>query len=230
MWCERCHKNVAGTLSCEHESICCAHCGTPLPGGLQMDQASTVSEASTFSPSPLPCPEPGLEPAIGPAIGAAIAAMSEREPLLALESWEMDEDLRHMQRLLRGRRFADAADNTNQLRCDASHSGGSAKQIATRGWLTTIRSGIAKTTTLVGTTTLACGLALLAWWHFAARADLCAPGLICTIAGQFLLLLGIMSRPGDPRSAAAQPTIPGLSDHPLLYAELSKELSEATSD
>jgi hypothetical protein len=195
MWCGRCRSDVTGTVSGKHNSICCSRCGVPLPGDLPAEkvvaeQVNDSCHAATEMASPdSACDETKPH-----------APHALREPWLALESWEIDEDLRHMQRLLRGRRYSESALDGEAIRIDA-----------------------ATALLLLGLTTLACGVSLLAWWHFAARPDLCAPALACTIAGQFLLMIGLAVQPERRASkTAVKVPAPTLADHPLLRTELGQ--------
>jgi hypothetical protein len=255
MWCSCCRKNVTGAISGQHDSICCSRCGTPLPGELPAALGSS-SATSQSEPTPLPCPgnaaaaadqqaaEPcsGSDASVASESDASPAALPEgatvhaphalRQPWLALESWEIDEDLRHMQRMLRGRRYVDSPLAGTELRIDAASTNASSSPSPEHdGLLAGLCAGLARMLLLLGLTTLVCGVSLLAWWHFGARPDLCAPGLGCTIVGQFLLMIGLAMQPERRKESAAADSKPEAArfDHALLYADLSAELEHPQS-
>jgi hypothetical protein len=144
-----------------------------------------------------------------------------------LESWEIDEDLRHMQRMLRGRRYTEPNPINQELRFDAAPGISPPNAIESDGMLLRFRAALATLLVLLGITTTVCGASLLAWWHFGSRAELCAPGLGCTIAGQFLLMIGLAMQPERLGSeAAATKSKPVLAEDPLLYADLNAELGQ----
>jgi hypothetical protein len=130
-----------------------------------------------------------------------------REPLSELESWEFDEDLLHMQRLLR--RFDEPATRSEvasappALPRDARFQAGMSRFVA----------GLAF---VAGMTALACGVALLGWSWRGTRPDLFMPGLLSAVGGQCGLLLGLALRPSPPGHAAQPPSALPAEPLPLL--------------
>lgn len=129
----------------------------------------------------------------------------EREPLSKIESWEFDEDLLHMQRLLR--RFDEAA--TRSEAATAAPPPALPRETHLIAALSRFVAGLAL---LAGMTALACGIALLAWSWRGQRPDLFMPGLLSAVGGQCGLLLGLALRPSPTSvhnaspATAAEPT------------------------
>src|SRR5688572_1249086 len=89
MWCEHCRQNVAGMLSQTQDSVCCSRCGQALAGNVPGEEVRATSEGATTPVADAPgSPKEAAPPC--PAL-----------PRSTLESWHLDEDLRHIERLLR---------------------------------------------------------------------------------------------------------------------------------
>jgi hypothetical protein len=204
MWCEHCRQNVAGMLSETQDSVRCSRCGTVLPGEVPR-QPDDRSESAP----PLPCPgiDEGAATPVAHAPGSPPCAALPRS---SLESWDLDEELRHIERLLRrdGPRIDNPAWHTepNRTRARARAPSRQAASDSTR-WFTALRSALAWLLICAGLAATVCGVVLLAWWWFGARADLLIPGLACAAGGQFGLLGGLLIQP-------AQASIPAETEHP----------------
>src|SRR5687768_10766006 len=103
MWCGKCRQNVKGVVSAGGDGICCSRCATAFPGGAA--PSSSVEDpsrevASTelhFHPSSTPVPKPHV-------VEVPLPDANSKAPsnlAAALESWEIDEDLRHIERRLK---------------------------------------------------------------------------------------------------------------------------------
>jgi hypothetical protein len=221
MWCERCRQNVTGMVSQTQDSVCCARCGCALAGSLASDSQATdlcrpvsprpaagfgETRLHSTGAAPLPCPAP-TSPA------------APRPP--ALDRWDIDEDLRHIERLLR----RDPA----RLDVPALHLESLPHQAAqfsapAPSWLTYLRTGLAWLLLCAGLASTVCGLMLLAWYWFANRAELLIPGLVGTAAGQFGLLGGFLIQPpadAPPTSSSTE------AEHPAAqWLEVHRKIDE----
>src|SRR5258708_7872758 len=106
MWCTTCRQEVPGVASPadgpegNKRATCCIRCGTVLLPATARD-GSENDDATA--------PGDGVE-----------ATSWEVNPLASFETWELDEQLRHVERLLAGPRFNVApAAMHDQLRIDA---------------------------------------------------------------------------------------------------------------
>ncbi|MEX2118306.1 MAG: hypothetical protein WD847_01745 [Pirellulales bacterium] len=139
--------------------LCCLRCGTPLRG-----------EAAT--------PDCDSQPAAD--------GFSTASPLLELDGWELEEQLRHVERVLAGPAGASSGLPATGLRADG------AKPHVTPcrpGLLVTLLAWIGLA---AGLATLACGSVLSTWGVVAARDDLWRIGMPVALIGQFALLAGLV--------------------------------------
>ena len=196
------------------------HCeALPCPAELATSSAPECDQAKTSAVA-----EEALQPARENLPARPASRRFEREPFSALESWELDEDLRHMQRLLRATGPLKDLERAS-LRFDAASplpgSGGwpdGSRRSRPRG------NGIARgllfgLSRMLGAAALVCGLLLLSWSWLAARGDLCMQGLIATALGQCGLLLSMALRPLEKESSP-EPPGPNAWAHSLLLANL----------
>jgi hypothetical protein len=144
-------------------------------------------------------------------------------PRPALSSWDIDEDLRHIERLLRRDR---PRLEVPSLHLEGLPQAPAPAPAATPGhakpasWLASIRSGFSWLFLCVGLAATVCGVILLVWHFLGARAELLTPGLICAAAGQFSLLGGFFLQPASapaplpsPSAEAAHPAAQWLEAH-----------------
>jgi hypothetical protein len=243
MWCEHCRQNVTGMVSQAQDCVCCSRCGCALPGGMPGESnAGNSSEADGVPEAcaPLPCPAEVRDDASSERPSAPSPAL----PRPDAERWDMEEDLRHIERLLRrdgAHRELSTFNLGTALATDCASlspaSGATARDSAS-----SVRAGIAWLLLCAGLAATACGLMLLAWHFFAHRADLLTPGLACAAAGQLVLLCGFLILPSagseaPPRADASHPAqwlevhrridemlradLPGETDHQEAYAPRS---------
>jgi hypothetical protein len=133
----------------------------------------------------------------------------------ALDTWELDEQLRHVARLL-GLKATDGAAPA-RVRLDPA-------QPAASGWHRTGPRRAAKlnrprahrrlrldeilssVTTWLGVAALTCGASLLGWAEFSSRVELQTIGLLIAIGGTLVLALGMTLRLSQPESRSASPS------------------------
>ncbi len=197
MWCSTCQQDVPAQPSPKTGALGCPRCSTELrrAAGVGPGKPNTPTEAAA------------------PDLAAA-----------RFDSWEFDEQLRHLGRKLRG-----GSDGGGQVkdqlqreivRLDPPHlaapswHGPKAATRARRGTnrqrtASSRRGGsLAWTALATGTMVLVCGAMLLVWAVVADRGELWAIGLPAAIVGQVVLLIGLVLQLDrlwrDSRSAAAK--------------------------
>jgi hypothetical protein len=129
---------------------------------------------------------------------------------LPFDDWELDEQLRHIERVLQTAkvraRQIDAAERRAAMRCDASHIGPPAwhmplaeRQRQRRPEATPKQKGhgflwgmVTWLVLLLGTTGLVCGCGLLGWSLLDGRPELWGIGLPVAAIGQVALLVGLV--------------------------------------
>jgi hypothetical protein len=130
----------------------------------------------------------------------------------------LDEDLRHIERLLRRDRTAieSPAWHVEPGRSLRNRDAGPAvAEKAPSSRTMALRNGVAWLLICTGLAAFVCGVVLLAWTWLGGRGDLLIPGLACAAAGQFGLLGGFLIQPNQPTKASgpgAEP--PPASDSP----------------
>jgi hypothetical protein len=149
------------------------------------------------------------QPAIEPTRRLRAAVEAAPEPPPAYDSWELEERLRHVERLLNidegGGRQSGPSSSRKLTRLDAAHAGPAAwhhprvaraKAVrkrrrdasSTGPWLPAL------TWTVLGMGLMAfvCGGALLAWSAASGRQDLWSIGMPVGLGGQIVLLIGLI--------------------------------------
>jgi hypothetical protein len=203
MWCRRCAQDVPGVPSLEEGKYCCARCAEPLvvdaPDGsrkVRHDQKHrAVHDEGDAGANPL------------------------RPP--SYDGWEIEEELRHVFRVLGPGRAAPAkqiraarkagAAKRKKIRLDAGHSVPSPHAGKTRRPIRRIDRGSVSqspqprlsigdrlsalfvgTTLSLGTMAFGCGLALLGWSAYSGNRELWTYGAPIVLAGQIALVLGLV--------------------------------------
>ena len=185
MWCKQCRQDVPARPSGDKQAICCPRCGREI-------RAISQEEAGNSMPS------------------AQVAAASDTPPALGGESpnydsWEIDEQLRHIQRTLqngKGKAVSDAGRQRETVRFDSAQAALSGNHVSTSkrpdpSQKTAARrrnsgSGVLLWIALaIGTAGCACGGVLLAWSLVAGRHELWTVGLPTMLIGQIALLAGL---------------------------------------
>jgi len=193
MWCVSCRQDVAGLKSQEVGQYECPRCG-----GNLCDQTH-VAALECGDSSPL-------------SLERHITDLSEPP---AIDTWELDEQLRHVARLL-GLKTADHAP-PDRARLDPSqpavsgwHCAGqrrAAEQNRARGnrrlRLSEILSSV---TNWLGMAILTCGASLLGWAVFSSRAELQTIGLLTGTCGLLMLAFGTTLRLGQADTRLVPPS------------------------
>ncbi len=195
MWCVQCRQEVPGIVAAGEGRFACPRCAEILCESNADSLPGTASDQ-----------------------GAADEGTSDDQDSAAsrVDSWEVDEQLRHIQRLLRVER-PDAAEQ--QLRLDESHPAtppGHIPELLTPNRNPSLQSApsgsvlsaFAWAALLLGTMGFACGGILLGWSIWTERAELWNLGVPITLCGQIVLLLGLILQLDrlwhDSRRAAAK--------------------------
>jgi hypothetical protein len=193
MWCTHCQQDVPGTVRPDDGGYGCLRCGNPLLGDPE-DGARSPAEG----PNPEETPDFVEIPADAP----------ESSPLSEYDSWELDERLRHIERVLAIGRANDDPPNREsrqsgvRLRVDAAHSQPSSRHRPPSKNLKK-RSGTGKQRSpwlgaaiwgalSLGLMALACGGVLVGWSVLAEQDHLWSIGMPIAVGGQILLLLGFV--------------------------------------
>ena len=191
MWCRICGQDVPGIPALGGEVYSCARCGAPvasaLPQSVAVPQSASTSQGD-----------------------AAEAGTAAQQPPI-YDAWEIDEELRHIRRAL-GRAPVPRDDVDEpwaqpMFRLDADHDmpAPHGKQ-ARRSSRSTARAAaenerapghrplavLAWITLLLGTAGSVSGLALMGWSLHVERPDLWAVGTPTILAGQIVLILGLV--------------------------------------
>lgn len=195
MWCKACQQDVPGLISAATGRYTCPRCGVELcegePGGkteTRIDRPPRQAGADRDGPVPV---------GVGP------------EPPPAYDGWELEQQLRHIERLLGidkpDRAEHEAACQREIARLHATHAGpaGWHYPAAARAKAAKRRSSGASSTEIwlpaltwtvlsVGLMASVCGGVLLAWASVAGRQDLWAIGMPVGLGGQIVLVIGLI--------------------------------------
>lgn len=203
MWCKVCQQDAPGIRLHGRGQLCCAHCGTALPG------PGEPTVACSDIDSPVACGED------------SVATEEPRSQTPRYDSWETGERLRHIERVLHGeatgatrlpvtpsqgvvRARIDAAEDSPRgwhagapLRDSRTERRGGfrrADSVAQRpaAWADVVLSIGIWLALALGITTLVCGGILLAWSALDKRPELWSIGLPIAIVGQVALLLALV--------------------------------------
>ena len=183
MWCKTCRQDVPALSSVDQQSLYCPRCGKVVCVDLR--EASTVDATEDASSGPSATPT---------------------DTLPWYDGWELDEQLRHIERVLHGRRLkrheSETVDRRETTRFDLAHSAGPDWHVSTVGrpadrWKPNGRRGTGSRVLMwlsvgLGTTSLVCGGILLGWSLASGRHELWDIGLPLALAGQITLLAGLV--------------------------------------
>ncbi|HEX4148080.1 MAG TPA: hypothetical protein VHY20_03790 [Pirellulales bacterium] len=167
MWCKSCRQDVPGLVSPGEKCYCCARCGSVL----QVDGAASS-------------PPREQRP-----IEAAAERVTPR-----YDPWELNEQLRHVQRLLDGGQWVRPGRGEASYRRDAPMAWGSAgpasagKDRPQGAWVRIVSWPLLALGLGIG----ACGAALVGLSLVSGRGELWRLGLPTVLAGQFALLLALL--------------------------------------
>jgi len=196
MWCRRCGQDVPGVPALDEGEFSCPRCGEIL---------KRLAAFNSAEPSEIPLPEEAAPPdAVAPATPALLDSP-------AYDQWELEEQLRHIGRVLRKAPVDQGpeqpADGSMPVRLDTPHEtpaarhvphrrrarGKPARQAASpsiRG--SRVLAAFTVASLLLGTMTLACGGILLGWALVAGRPELWNLGMPIALGGQIALLIGLV--------------------------------------
>lgn len=192
MWCSTCQQDVPAAPDSRGENLDCPRCGETINNRLTPDELLRVAEVSDH----------GLE--------LETIQFGEPGPPLRWDNWELDDTLRRADWMTRDQanpsaaeerpagawlepfhRAAQAAAENNtsefsRLVRGSSHSGPPEQDGG--------GTGLSFLAMSLGLVSFACGAALLVWSLVEERPELWDFGLPAALAGQFLLLVGIILR------------------------------------
>jgi hypothetical protein len=191
MWCSICRQDVPGSIVPGGGQYSCPRCGEMMPSshGCPVGTPSRESEQAEK-----PAPEP--------------------PPTSDYDEWEMEERLRHLDRVYARNPLNGPLSRSEspQFRIDAQHAPIPRQQpVAPHptssgpGWL----ARLGRLALGLGVSVTVCGACLMIWSHYGARPDLMPLGIPIAVAGQVLLLLGLVTQfdsTGRESRPAPEPT------------------------
>jgi hypothetical protein len=197
MWCKSCRQDVPGIASTVEGHYCCARCAEVLLGNSQEDLGSSSPPATSvdgLNTDPTIDAEPPLSDSLGDL---------KFSSLPSIDDWELDEQLKHVERLLATFRPPSARQNNPlshdqnvgiALRVDASDTKATERPATPTPTepRRTIWSSLVWLTVAASWTALACGGALTGWGWYIHRDDFWNLGLPILFGGQLGLLVGLM--------------------------------------
>jgi hypothetical protein len=201
MWCDHCQHDVPdppkadGTLP-----DCCSECGVELAIEMDADTSGSTEAA---------------EVELTPMTSAAESAI--------WSTWELNEQLRHVERVLSAVRPKPMTlDSGDRLRFDPPRRSNRAvaDHPRSRSNQHSAMSAVTWLATAIGTVTLACGGVLAGWGWFGLRPELWRFGVPVVLAGQFVLLFGLLARVADLGARVDRPghSSPGVDEYRDSYA------------
>ena len=189
MWCTFCQQDVPGLVPGGQGPLVCSRCGRPLDTACRSGQRS--------------------DPAHGPDDRAPRVLLAEAPTSVpaACDTWELEQQLQHIQRLLTIYRMdlpnGGTGDEQTRVRVDTSHRSAAHRHNPPRhrsrrsaprrtGRPGGLLGAVTWTLLSLGIMALACGAVLLGWSALAGREALWSTGMPITVAGQLLLLMGFV--------------------------------------
>lgn len=192
MWCRHCQQEVPAMGSSSATGLRCARChkgAEPTRAKLRTDAAPSASTDTTPQPtSAYPSiSETGARRAIDRALRTAQATVSAGAATHTLRFDLAQTGLQPERKANRS-----TAPRTRQIASQAPRGPSASGQF------------IAWTLAAVGATTLGLGIGFITWSLMGERADLWTPGLIATLTGQGLLIVGLLQIMANLWSAGRQ--------------------------
>jgi len=137
MWCSNCQQDVAGVLTASEDKPCCIRCGDlmlagPLARG-SVGQKTAHSRATYGRTENRGVPEPTPL--------RATEAVTLRAPLSGFHHWELEEQLRHVERVLSGARFTAKVEQASTLQSATQAAGAAQPAATTPDVSSTVRAG-----------------------------------------------------------------------------------------
>lgn len=179
MWCAKCQQDVPAVPGQGPSSLQCIRCHAVLAAG------------ETLATTPVP---KGIEPLT--TLRDQITAESLLQPPLPQSDWELEAELRYVERLARAWKEAPAAESISLPGEHAGHavhetSAPRSPQPSTSNTQPRF-AGLAWGCLSMGVMTFVCGGVLLAWSAIAGRQQLWSIGLPLTLFGQAGLIIGLV--------------------------------------
>jgi hypothetical protein len=197
MWCKTCRQDVPAVHGAADERPCCIRCGSVLPEGPRGAGAPRAGAKSASLVAASHADAVALaEPAAIPANDLSVVPI--RAPLSAFDTWDLEEQLRHVERILSGARFATELAHAAPGEQPPPPTAATKTRLAStaaaadRPRKNRLRSRLAWTIVATGAAALACGILLLCAGSVTGRARWQSIGLPITLLGQVALLLGMM--------------------------------------
>jgi len=181
MWCRYCQQDVPGIVAKGDGKLCCIRCSTPI-GEDRKSVEYTDGSTATSDRS-------GVE-------------VEGETGQVAYDSWEAEEQLRHIGRRLHRGRDRQAHKDQVHRRLDAAHAQPSGRHLARSPGK--VKKGLPRqdkrdfllvptwSALTLGFMMLVCGGILLVWSVLGAREELWPIGLPIAIGGQVALLVGLV--------------------------------------
>ena len=191
MWCKHCQQDVPGLPRADEATLRCVRCGTPVDA----QGPPGAPEQTTADPG---------QSATDPDQKGTDATRPQGE-IPPYNDWELDEQLRHIERMLTRTESLSGQSRGSAprlARVDQPHDCCSKRhlrppELRSRSRLAISSSAGAAFTwvaLLLGTMAFFCGGILLAWSMFAGRDELWTVGLPIALGGQIALLVGLAMR------------------------------------
>jgi hypothetical protein len=206
MWCKNCRQDVPAVSGAADEKPCCLRCGAVMASGSRGAAGPrTTAKSATVKHATVKPASARLAVSHVSKTGAQSNAtfvcdaptVAIRAPLSSFDTWELEEKLRHVDRILSGARFStslaaqpagDAAQNSSV----GSESTSGATLPGEQPRRSRVQSRLAWTVVALGAAALTCGILLLAAGALIGRPGWQSFGLPITLLGQVALLLGMM--------------------------------------
>jgi hypothetical protein len=166
MWCQTCRQDVPGLISPAEKCYCCARCGTVLKAEAHHSSAATT--------------EPAADAVIPEAPSVAVR----------FDPWELNERLRHIQRVLHHGQPATA--RMSAMPMAPTESMPAPEPAAKSGVLYTLVGSLAWLLLGTGMMVLVCGGALVVQSLLTGRDELREFGLPAMLGGQSVLMIGLL--------------------------------------
>jgi len=188
MWCKNCRQDVPAVSGAAEDCPSCLRCGAVFPHGARGARGrGSASEGTRLAVTRVSKKAPGEDIAFI----CDAPTLSIRAPLSSFDTWELEEQLRHVDRILSGARFATThVPKSVTEKCDETKS--PSPPLAPQPRRSTARARAAWAIVAAGAVALACGITLLCAGAFISRPGWQSLGLPITLLGQVALLLGMM--------------------------------------
>jgi len=179
MWCKQCQQDAPGIVHKEDGKLYCTRCSSPMP-----ESAPAPHAASHAAPT-----------------GQGRPAGQNAPATVPYDSWEAEEELRHIHRVLKGP-GASRGRRGRRARLDGPHFARAARHEPAAKPRAALREPASErgdfllvaiwSTIVLGVMALVCGGILLGWSVLGGRGELWSIGLPIALGGQIALLLALI--------------------------------------